>query len=136
MRPINALLTALSVVAWTTTAVAHHSFAAEFDGNKPVTLKGPVRKVEWRNPHIWIYLDVREKRRKAHTLAMRRRRAQRADAARVDAQHLQRSARTSSSRAGRPRTAPTRATPARGNSETGAWSSRGHPMKLRVNRIK
>lgn len=38
---------------------AHHSFAAQFDGSKPVTLKGAVTKVEWRNPHIWVYLDVR-----------------------------------------------------------------------------
>jgi len=38
---------------------AHHSFAAEFDGSKPVTLKGTVTKVEWRNPHIWIYFDVK-----------------------------------------------------------------------------
>jgi len=38
---------------------AHHSFAAEFDGTKPVILKGTVTKVEWRNPHIWVYLDAR-----------------------------------------------------------------------------
>jgi hypothetical protein len=37
---------------------AHHSFAAQFDGSKPVTLKGMVTKVEWRNPHIWVYMDV------------------------------------------------------------------------------
>jgi hypothetical protein len=39
--------------------LAHHSFAAQFDADKPVTLEGTVTKVEWRNPHIWVYLDVR-----------------------------------------------------------------------------
>jgi hypothetical protein len=40
-------------------AAAHHSFAAQFDGSKPITLQGAVTKVEWRNPHIWVYLDVK-----------------------------------------------------------------------------
>ena len=42
--------------------VAHHSFAAEFDAGKPVTIKGPVTKVEWTNPHIWIYLESKDER--------------------------------------------------------------------------
>jgi Family of unknown function (DUF6152) len=37
---------------------AHHSFAAEFDVKQPITLKGTVTKVEWTNPHVWIYIDV------------------------------------------------------------------------------
>jgi hypothetical protein len=38
--------------------LAHHSFAAEFDVKQPLTLKGTVTKVEWTNPHVWIYMDV------------------------------------------------------------------------------
>ena len=37
----------------------HHSFSAEYDGNKPITLKGTVKKMEWINPHAWIHLDVK-----------------------------------------------------------------------------
>src|SRR5690606_24696433 len=39
-------------------ALAHHAFASQFDATKPVTLEGRVTMVEWRNPHIWVYLDV------------------------------------------------------------------------------
>ena len=42
------------------TANAHHSFAAEFDAAKPVTLAGAVTKIEWMNPHAYLYLDVKE----------------------------------------------------------------------------
>ena len=38
---------------------AHHSFAAEFDDKKPVKMTGVVTKVEWQNPHIWFYVDVK-----------------------------------------------------------------------------
>jgi hypothetical protein len=41
---------------------AHHSFGAEYDGNKPVTLKGVVTKIEWTNPHSHFSLDVRDEK--------------------------------------------------------------------------
>lgn len=39
---------------------AHHSFASEYDDSKPVTVTGVVTKVEWLNPHIWYYVDVKD----------------------------------------------------------------------------
>jgi hypothetical protein len=39
---------------------AHHSYSAEFDTTKPVKLTGVLTRVEWTNPHIWVYLDVKE----------------------------------------------------------------------------
>jgi len=41
-------------------AIAHHSFAAEFDAAKPINLKGVVTKIEWMNPHTYFYMDVAE----------------------------------------------------------------------------
>ena len=41
-------------------AIAHHAFAAEFDANKTITVQGPVFKLEWTNPHIWIYVDMKD----------------------------------------------------------------------------
>jgi hypothetical protein len=47
--------TAVTAPLW-----AHHSFAAEYDSKKPINLKGAVTKVEWMNPHVYFYIDVRD----------------------------------------------------------------------------
>ncbi len=49
----------LSVFFAGQTLDAHHAFAAEFDANQPVTLRGTVTRVEWINPHTWIHIDVK-----------------------------------------------------------------------------
>lgn len=41
-------------------ALAHHSFSAEYDDTKPVTVDGVVTRVEWQNPHIWFYVDSKD----------------------------------------------------------------------------
>jgi Family of unknown function (DUF6152) len=43
-------------------ALAHHSFAAEYDATKTITLKGTVTKIEWTNPHVRFYVDVRDEK--------------------------------------------------------------------------
>ena len=50
----------LAVLAAGVPMVAHHSFAAEFDGQKGVKLTGSVTKIEWMNPHTYFYMDVKE----------------------------------------------------------------------------
>jgi hypothetical protein len=48
----------LSLLAAPLPALAHHSFPAQYDADKPITLTGKVTRVEWTNPHIFIYVDV------------------------------------------------------------------------------
>src|SRR5687768_18018866 len=50
---------AFALAAHATATFAHHAFAAEFDADKPLDLKGTVTKVKWVNPHSWLYFDVK-----------------------------------------------------------------------------
>ena len=58
MRMMLSAIALAGVVAAAVPAYAHHSFAAEFDADKPVKLVGTVTKIEWTNPHAWFYIDV------------------------------------------------------------------------------
>ena len=54
------LMAGIGLVAAAAPVVAHHSFAAEYDSSKPITLKGTVTRVEWTNPHARFYVDVKD----------------------------------------------------------------------------
>jgi hypothetical protein len=57
---ITVVVAALGLLVAAVPVIAHHSFAAEFDANKPVKVTGTVTKVEWKNPHVYFYIDVKE----------------------------------------------------------------------------
>ena len=52
------LAMAVTALVWPVSALAHHSFAAEFDAKQPTTLTGKLTKMEWVNPHVWLHVDV------------------------------------------------------------------------------
>jgi DNA/RNA endonuclease YhcR with UshA esterase domain len=58
---LTIIFTALATAWGASAADAHHSFAAEFDITKPVTLTGKVTKIEWTNPHAFLFIDVQDK---------------------------------------------------------------------------
>jgi hypothetical protein len=60
MRILVATAAFVGAALATGAALAHHSFAAEFDREQPVELKGIVTKIEWTNPHVWVYVNVRD----------------------------------------------------------------------------
>jgi hypothetical protein len=57
---IALLFAALFLSAFALPVLAHHSFSAEYDSSKPVSFKGYVTKLEWMNPHVWFYMDVKD----------------------------------------------------------------------------
>src|SRR5215475_2084229 len=65
----SAMAAALCLLLSASSALAHHSFAAEYDSNKQVTVKGTVQKVAWVNPHAYVYIDVKDESGKVTTWA-------------------------------------------------------------------
>lgn len=55
---VYSLMAATFLMIQGPTALAHHSFTAEFDADRPITIVGEVYKVEWSNPHVWFYINV------------------------------------------------------------------------------
>ncbi len=60
MRKLTMFIAGLSLLAAAAPIHAHHSFAAEFDATKPVKMTGTVTKIEWTNPHVWFYVDIKD----------------------------------------------------------------------------
>jgi Family of unknown function (DUF6152) len=61
MKPlVRLVLLGVGVFLASAPIVAHHAFSADFDINKPVKIQGIVTKVEWTNPHVWMYLNVKD----------------------------------------------------------------------------
>jgi len=60
LNTIRSLAAGFCLLVLSIPAMAHHSFAAEYDAKKPVTLKGVVTKIDWMNPHVYFYIDVED----------------------------------------------------------------------------
>ena len=63
-------IVALSLLLMGASASAHHSFSSEYDASKPVTLNGVVTKVEWMNPHVYFYVNVKDDTGKVNNWAL------------------------------------------------------------------
>ena len=61
------LLAVWALIAIAAPVFGHHSEAAEYDSTKPVKVTGTIKKVEWQNPHVWFYVDVKDENGKITT---------------------------------------------------------------------
>src|SRR5215469_3271736 len=68
-KTCSVMATAFCLILTASSAFAHHSFAAEYDSNKQVTIKGTVQKVSWVNPHAYVFIDVKDESGKVTTWA-------------------------------------------------------------------
>lgn len=60
MRIALSLILTLAALLTTASAVSHHSFSAEFDVGRPVEVTGKITKIEWTNPHAWVFMDIED----------------------------------------------------------------------------
>jgi hypothetical protein len=61
-RIVGCLAVVLGLLLSAAPVIAHHAFATEFDASKPVSKRGIVTKLEWTNPHVWFYVNVKDER--------------------------------------------------------------------------
>ena len=78
-RTVPAVLVLLAIAA---PVSGHHSEAAEYDASKPVKVTGILKQVEWQNPHVWFYVDVKDENGNDHDVGIFRRTSRSADAPR------------------------------------------------------